>query len=133
LRTDPETEAAIFAAVDAFFDHFANCRLVETLAAFVQDEDVALYGSERAEAFVGRAAIQDFLARLFDRHEGPRFRLESRKASLRGNVAWFVAEASVTVGDQVVAPYRLSLVLERRGGRWLIALFNGSEPLPDRA
>ncbi len=132
MRADPETERAVFAAVDAFFDHFANRRLEEALAAFVPDADVALYGSEVSEIIVGREALRRFFERLFARANGPRFTLEERRASIRGDVAWFTSAATVRIGGTAVSPYRLTGVLERRDGRWLWALFNGSEPLRDR-
>jgi ketosteroid isomerase-like protein len=132
MRADAETERAVFAAVDALLDHLAARRLEEALAAFLPDPDAALYGSEVGEVFVGRAALRTFFTALFRRPTGPRFMLTDRHASVRGDVAWFTAAARVAIGDQVFAPYRLSGVLEKRDGRWLWALFNGSEPLPDR-
>lgn len=132
MRADPPTEAEIFAAVDAFFGHFANRRLEEALAAFLPDADVALYGSEIGEVVVGPDALRDFFGRLFARPGGPCFSLKDRRASVAGNVAWFTSAAEVRIGDLTISQYRLTGVLERRAGRWLWALFNGSEPLPDR-
>ena len=133
MRADPATEREVLAALDDFFEHLANQRLEEVLEAFAPDADVALYGSEVSEVTVGPDALRSFLKRIFERPDGPRFAFRQRRLSSSGGVAWFVADAEVTVGPHVASPYRLSGVLEKRGGRWLWLLFNGSEPRPDRA
>ena len=132
MRADSATEREVFAALDDFFENLANRRLEETLAAFAPDADVALYGSEVSEVVIGPDALRDFFRRLYERLGGPRFVFRERRLSSSGSVAWFVADAEVALGPNVASPYRLSGVLEKRGGRWLWLLFNGSEPHPDR-
>jgi ketosteroid isomerase-like protein len=132
MRADPETEREVFAAVDAFFDHIAHSRADAALASFAPDADIALYGSEASEVVIGPDALRAFLAKLLNGPVGPRFKFLQRSASVSGRVAWFTAEAEVAIGAEVLAPYRLTGVLEKRRGRWLWMLFNGSEPRPDR-
>ena len=131
MRADRETERAVLAAVDVFFDHLANRRLDEAVECFAPDADVALYGSEVSEVAIGPTALREFLGGIF-RKAGPRFTFKERAISAAGDVAWLTAAATVTIGDAVAGSYRLTLVLERRDGHWLIVLFNGSEPVPDR-
>jgi ketosteroid isomerase-like protein len=45
-----------------------------------------------------------------------------------GDVAWLTAEAALVLDGESARPYRITGVLERRAGRWLWALFHGSEP-----
>jgi ketosteroid isomerase-like protein len=133
VRPDPGVEREILAAAEAFFAALATRNLDDLLAAFVRDPDVALYGSEVSEVAVGPAALRQFLQRICALPIGPRFTLGEWRVSAGGEVAWLTAPARVAIGEAVADPYRVTLVLERRGGRWLIALFNGSEPVPDRA
>lgn len=133
MRADAATERAVFAAVDALFDHLAECRLEEALAAFLPDADVALYGSEIGEVVVGPEALRRFLRRLLAGPAGPRFTLKERRVSCCDDVAWFTVPARVEAGGMTVDAYRLTAVLERRDGHWLWAHFSGAEPLPDRA
>jgi ketosteroid isomerase-like protein len=132
MRADSATEREVFAALDNFFEHLANQRLEEVLAAFAPDADVALYGSEVSEVVIGPDALRGFFERLFERPDGPRFAFRQRRLSSSGGIAWFVADAEVTIGPHIASPYRLSGVLEKRGERWLWLLFNGSEPQPNR-
>jgi len=122
---------AIAAAVDGLFDAMAAALLDETLAFFTPADDAALYGSEVGEVIIGHDALRSFFQHLYVKGQGPRFVLRDRRLSIRGDIAWFVAEADVHLAGQIV-PYRVSGVLERHEGRWLWALFNGSEPRPDR-
>ena len=132
MRADSTTEREVFAALDDFFENLANRRLEETVAAFAPDADVALYGSEVSEIVIGPDALRRFFHHLYERVGGPRFAFRQRRLSSSGSVAWFVADAEVALGAHVASPYRLSGVLEKRGGRWLWLLFNGSEPRPNR-
>jgi ketosteroid isomerase-like protein len=133
MRADSATEREVFAALDDFFENLANRRLEETLTAFAPDADVALYGSEVSEIAIGPDALRRFFRRIFEELGGPRFAFRQRRLSSSASVAWFVADAEVVLGAHVASPYRLSGVLEKRDGRWLWLLFNGSEPRPGRA
>jgi ketosteroid isomerase-like protein len=130
MQAEDAAGAEISRAIDVMLEHLA-CARSEAADCFA--EDAALYGSERHEVAIGREAIRAFLIDLFAAAgRGPRFKLQERRISAEGEVAWFAATYEVAIGGQVVAPYRLSGVLVRRDGRWTWTLFNGSEPLPPR-
>ena len=131
MYADSATEAEIFAAVDEFFDHLANGR-TEAADCFLAEDDSALHGSEVSESLIGLENIRAFLAKLLTKAGTVRFRFRERRASVSGNVAWFTAEAEVAIGRVVVAPYRVTGILEKRDNLWFWRLFNGSEPQPDR-
>jgi ketosteroid isomerase-like protein len=127
-----EDEAGVGEAIDTFFGCLADRRLEDTLAAFTPEGDASLYGSEVSEIVIGHAALRSFFGQVYAKAHGPRFKLRDRRVSVRRDVAWFTAAAEVAFGEQVLAPYRVTGILEKREGRWLWALFNGSEPRPDR-
>lgn len=124
-----EIKWAVFKAVDDLLGYIANGRHPESVAAFTDDADVALVGSEAGEAFVGPVALRAFFADLYARPYRVLFALPDRRISSAGNVAWFTGEGTYRLSDaDEEMPYRLTGVLERRGGRWLWQLFSGSEP-----
>jgi len=129
MRATAETKWAVFQAVDAFFDHVANGRLRESIACFTDDPDVGLIGSEAGEVAIGVEAIRALLAALYAQPFRAIFSLPDRRVSAVGNIAWFTGEGTyrLSTGDEG-NPYRLTGILERRGGRWLWQLFSGSEP-----
>jgi ketosteroid isomerase-like protein len=124
-----EVKWAVYKAIDDLLAHIADGRHAESVAAFSEDSDAAIYGSETGEAFVGPRAIRSFFADLYARPYRVIFTLPERTVSASGTVAWFTGEGTYrlsTGGDEM--PYRLSGVLERRRERWLWQLFSGSEP-----
>ena len=132
MKADTGGDDNVWQGVEALFQYLAACRLEEAIACFAPGADVALFGSEISEAFVGPEALRAFLTKILRRSAGPRIRLLDRRMTRHGDVAWFTADAEVTVGGVRISPYRLTGVLEKQDGRWLWRLFNGSEPLPDR-
>ena len=124
-----ETRWAAFSALDALIDHIANGRQRETLACFTGDPDCALLGSG-GEAAIGPAALTAFFADLYARPYRLLLALPERRISAAGNVLWFSGEGTYRLSSGGEAhPYRLTGVLERRGGQWLWQLFSGSEPV----
>ena len=80
-------------------------------------------GSEADEVATGPDEIRHHLQRILARPVTYRWEWKSRKVSAAGSVAWLVADALAS-GH----PYRMTVVLEKRGGRWLVMQFHGSEP-----
>ena len=104
-----------------------------TLRLFTSD--AIFYGSELGEYAVGAAQLRLILTQLFEHpHTYGWSDFEHLDLTLRGDVIWFVGPALVVrrddEGNEDHAPYRLSGVLETMEGCWLIALFNGAEPVP---
>jgi ketosteroid isomerase-like protein len=130
VLANAETKWAVLKAVDALLGHFANGRHAESVAAFTDDADVTLIGSEAGEVVVGPQALRQFFADLYAEPHRILFTLPERTISASGNVAWFTGEGTfrLSTEDGEGKPYRLTGVLERRGERWLWQLFCGSEP-----
>jgi ketosteroid isomerase-like protein len=129
MLANAEAKWAVFKAIDELFDHIANGRKRESVACFTGDADAALVGSEIGEEAVGPEALTAFFEELYARDDRVLFKLDERRVSLAGNVAWFTGEGTFTLssGGEPVA-YRLTGVLERRREKWLWQLFSGSEP-----
>jgi uncharacterized protein (TIGR02246 family) len=115
--------------------------LVAALATHDPDEvlDVftregAVFGSDQGEEAVGRDELRAFFTAICARSDTISWTWEVRTAGHLGDVVWFVVVGTCVFthadGTAVTAadPYRLSGVLRRTQGRWLFAVFNGSEP-----
>jgi ketosteroid isomerase-like protein len=115
------------------FNELVSTRSPQVLAEFALGEDVLLIGSEAGEAAKGSQEITEFFARIFERDATFSWEWDRIEASHTGSLAWFFAEGRVVVaaGEQRKSPYRVSGVLERRGGRWLWRQYHGSEPVSD--
>jgi uncharacterized protein (TIGR02246 family) len=94
----------------------------------------AVFGSDAGEEAVGRDQLRVFFTDLCARAHTISWTWDLQTAGQLGDVVWFVAPGTCVFtapdGQATTAadPYRVSGVLRRTQGRWLFALFNGSEP-----
>jgi len=103
----------------------------DPVVVFEFTDDALLVGSERDEIATGRAQLQAFFERIFERPMRISWEWDDIRASASGEHCWFFAEGVVVIttdDGQSRAPYRLSGVLQRSHDRWLWQQFHGSEP-----
>ena len=103
------------------------------LELFADDADTSLVTSEE---FVARG--REWVVRLFELYaEGDTtfsWQWDRREVAESGDVGWILAtgvETMVGADHGHELPYRLTLVCERRDGRWLIRHFHGSSPVEE--
>jgi ketosteroid isomerase-like protein len=94
---------------------------------WVTDDDAVLFGSEKADAARGFAAIQQHLRSITSSQTTIRFTWRERHAHAEGDVAWINASGTLAVAGRK-SDYQITAVLVFRDGRWLWHTFNGSEP-----
>ena len=137
-RTDATRLASIFgvadqaldSALDSLIRAMAARDLLTTLAWFSSGHAPAVLGSEAGEAAVGRAGIEAFFRRIYDRPASFRFDFPERSWTVRGDVAWLTADGSVVEPDAAGdKPYRLTAIFVREEGVWKLALWSGAEPV----
>lgn len=99
---------------------------------FAADADTLLLASEANELAVGREEIRAFFERLMSQPCTYSWDWREKKVSTIGDIAWIFALGDIVLGrpeGEVRAPYRMTAVLERRSGKWLLRQFHGSEPM----
>lgn len=133
MQADEDIEAAVRAVLRAVNDALERRDLDGLLTLFASDPDVSLIGSEAGETAVGPSELRMFFEGLFARAGTFSFDWDSSTVSARGDIAWFVADASTRYleGQHVTEiPYRTTGILERQQDRWLLIHYHGSEPVP---
>ena len=87
-------------------------------------------GSEAEEIAAGPTQLRNLLEALFARSEIYHWRWGQLHINIASQTAWLVTQAILFVeGPQPLElPYRMTLVLQRRGTTWLIVHYHGSEP-----
>ena len=128
MLADAETREEVLFALGAFRQAVSEKRLEGALALFAPDADAAVMGSGAGEIARGPIEIRTFLEQLFARPERLAWEWDDVNVSAAGDVAWLWLEGAYALDGVSQAAYRISGVLERRGGRWLWSLFHGSEP-----
>jgi uncharacterized protein (TIGR02246 family) len=121
-----EILAAVTSAVEAR-------DLESALALYSPDADAVLVSAEMGGTARGPVEIEAFLQRFFAQPFTFRWRWDDVRTSMSGSVAWVFADGEATriydSGARDVTPYRMTLVLENRDGRWIIQHYHGSAPI----
>jgi hypothetical protein len=122
------------AAFDALIQAVAARDLDKTLAGLSFKHGPTVVGSEEGESAHGREAVEAFFTRIYDLPQGFRFEFPQRLWTVRGDVAWLVAEGTVIEpGEEAAKPYRLAAVLVRDEATWRLSLWSGAEPVRARS
>jgi uncharacterized protein (TIGR02246 family) len=131
MRADPKTEAEVVNIVKQGLEAFTKRDLDAVLAFFAPDPDVIVIGTGGDEKGVGLGEIRKILGRAFAQFEEASFKFGWHSVSAADSVALLAADVTLYVktGDrQITEQIRLTVVLEQRGGRWLIIQWHDSLP-----
>ena len=131
MKADAATEKAVMKILQDFNNALAGKQVKQVLSLFAPDADVFLLGSEEGEKAIGHHELEDFIRRIFSRFRAFSFEWKWHLVSIEGSVAWVFTEGLVhakTVDQHISAPYRSTIVLVKRGGKWLMMHAHGSRP-----
>src|SRR5258705_7523830 len=123
MRPDPRTEAEATAVLSRIAEVAGSRDVEAALAHFADDPDVFLYGTGVDEARTGPAEIRAQIERDLSQSDAWSWTLGRQSISSAGSIAWTAGDLDirVVVGDRTLdVPHRLTTVLERRDGTWLI-------------
>ena len=125
-----DVEAELVEVLEHFCARFSARDVEGVQELFAPDENTVMITSEEA-LLRGPDEIRAFLERYARGPTKYSWEWHRRYASVNGSVGWLLAEGAETaVGDgrEQRFPYRMTLVCERRGDRWLITQIHGSSP-----
>jgi class 3 adenylate cyclase len=131
VRPDPRTEAEVTEVLARIVDAAGRRDPEAALAFFAEDPDTFLYGTGADEARRGSAEIRAQIQRDLSQSDAWSWTLGPQSISSAGAVAWTAGEVVIRVimGDRTLdVPHRLTTVLERRDGQWLILQMHLSVP-----
>jgi ketosteroid isomerase-like protein len=128
VLADAETREEVLLALGEFRAAVSERRLEGALSLFAPDADATILGSSTGEIARGPIEMRPFLEQLFAGPQTIAWEWDDVSISARDDVAWLWLEGALALDGRSDRAYRISGVLERRAGRWLWALFHGSEP-----
>jgi ketosteroid isomerase-like protein len=137
MRPDPRSEAEVTQVLARIVDAARRRDVEGAVALFADDPDVFLYGTGVDEARKGRAEIRTQIERDLSQSDAWSWTLGQQSISSAGAVAWTAGDVviRVVVGDRTLdVPHRLTTVLERRDGKWLVlqmhlSIANGAQAI----
>ena len=130
VTADVQTEAALLEILERFCSRFAARDAEGLMRIFARDADVVMVTSEEA-LLRGPDEVRTFLRRYVEASTTYSWTWDRCGVSAAGTVGWLLAEGteSPTEGDREEKhPYRMSMVCEKRDGRWLLLQVHGSSP-----
>ena len=132
MKADTKTQAEIVDVLERFKNSVAARDLSGVLRLFADDSDVFLLGSEASEKALGPSQLKSFFEGLLSQPVVYVFEWKSYSISNSGSVGWAAIDALIHMkggGRDAKAPYRITVVLEKRKDRWFLMQFHGSEPV----
>ena len=131
MKADSRTEGEIKATLQRLTNAFGNRDLKAFLECFAPDADVVVYGTGADEKRIGREQIRTQVERDWAQSESAAMLFGWTSISAAGPVAWVAVDGASKFragGKDGTIPARVSFVLERREGRWLIVHAHFSTP-----
>jgi len=131
------------AAVKALIDDFVTGWETEDSELFskifAHDDDMIMFGTDAAEHFVGWEPMKESIQKQFDAAENIQVTIRelSIKVHKSGEVAW-VSFLMDLKGESMGEPFsvegmRITEVMEKRNGNWLIVQVHASVPVAGQA
>ncbi len=130
MRADAQTKAALLEILESFCSRFAARDADGVMELFAPDADVVMVTSEKS-LLRGPDEMRAFLQRYARGTTIYSWTWDRRDVSAAGAVGWLLAEGAETVaaeGREEKHAYRMSVVCENRGDRWLLVQIHGSSP-----
>jgi uncharacterized protein (TIGR02246 family) len=130
MKAAEETESALAEIHMAFCSAFERRDVEGVMRLFAPDADTTVVTSEDA-LLRGPEEIRAFMDRYVAGATTYSWVWDRRQVSSSDVVGWLLAEGTETAvspGRREVHPYRMTMVLERRDGHWLLRQVHGSSP-----
>ena len=130
--TDAQTEAELLEILERFCSGFAARDADGVIQLFAPGADVVMVTSEDS-LLRGPDEVRAFLHHYAQGTTKYSWTWTRRDVSSAGAVGWLLAEGTETVAGEEREekhPYRMSMVCEKRDGRWLVMQVHGSFSAP---
>jgi uncharacterized protein (TIGR02246 family) len=132
MKADAATEAAVIKTVNKVIDSYKRRDMEAFMATFAPDADTVVYGTGADEKRIGPDEIRFQAQRDWDQTDALSMVFNEMSVSAAGSVAWVASDGGfqIRAGEQEFnMPARVSMVLEKRNGDWLIVHSHFSVPV----
>jgi uncharacterized protein (TIGR02246 family) len=130
VTADAQTEAALLEILERFCSGFSARDADGVMQLLARDADIVMVTSEEA-LLRGPDEVEAFLRRYEDGTTTYSWTWDRSDVSAAGTVGWLLAEGTETAvqgARKERHPYRMTMVCEKRDGRWLLLHVHGSSP-----
>ena len=131
MKADAQTEAEVMNVMNQAMEAFVRRDLDALLSLYAHDPDLVVIGTGKDEKRVGFAQVKSLFERDLTQFNDASFEFGWHSVSAAGPVAWVAADLILNLkadGQELGFQVRLTNVLEKRAGTWLIVQEHGSLP-----
>ncbi len=132
MKADNQTTSEVKDTLSRFADAFAKRDLDSLKATLAPDPDVTFFGTGSDEERVGLSEIGEQLHRDWSQSESASIDWGGVSVSNAGPVAWAAGDVTLrakTNGKEITFPGRVTAVMDKRDGHWLIDQWHLSVPM----
>ncbi|MFN2186735.1 MAG: nuclear transport factor 2 family protein [Anaerolineae bacterium] len=136
MKADAKTEAEVKAVLTKMADSYKDKDMEALISCFVPDPDIVFYGTGVDEKRIGLEGVRMQAQRDWDQTESISMVFDDVSISAAGPVSWAAIDGAFKIGaggQEFAMPARVTMVLEKRNGRWLIAQGHFSAPAAGQA
>ncbi len=136
MKADPKTKAEVLETLQGMWKAYGRLDVDGVLACYAPDPDIGVFGSGADEVYLGPKQAKKGLKRDFSQVRNVKVRLSKARVSAAGKVAWLAADCLFTAhvaGCDTEMAGRLTAVLEKRKGCWLIMQSHFAMPFAGQA
>ena len=123
MQLDPDSVTAVSATLESYAASYGRKDVDGLVELFAEDSEVHVIGTAVHQRSTGKAQIREHFERNFAEAEHARFEWIARELGAVGrDGAWVAGDAIVHIsiqGKRKEIPVRFTVVLERRGERWV--------------
>lgn len=131
MKADAQTKAEVLEAMNKFMQVYESRDMEGMLGLVSQDDDLVLIGTGADELRIGLEQFKFQVERDWSQMEALGFNLTWNQVSAAGPVAWVASEGQGTgrvEGQAIEFSFRMTTVLEKRDGEWLLVQSHLSLP-----
>ena len=132
MNADEQTTSEVKKVLIHFGEAFSRRDMGSLSALIAPDPDVTLFGTGADEERVGLSEIKEQIQRDWAQSESASIDWTRLSVSAQGNVAWVAAHVTLKAkanGREMTFPGRITVVMDKRDGQWLIDQWHMSVPM----
>ena len=132
MNAHEQTVSEVTEILNHFVEAYSRRDMGSLSALLAPDPDVTFFGTGADEERVGLTEIKEQIQRDWAQSESASIDWGRLSVSAQGTVAWVAAHVTLKArasGKDIIFPGRITVVMDKRDGKWLIDQWHISVPM----
>ena len=132
MNADEQTISEVKEVLSHFSEAFSRRDMGSLSALIAPDPDVTFFGTGADEERVGLSEIKEQFQRDWAQSESASIDWDQVSVSAQETMAWVAAHVTLKArasGREMMFPARITVVMDKRDGKWLIDQWHMSVPM----